>query len=60
MSLMGLERTHASQQTTSLLDHPVGAREQRWWNFNAEFLGRFKVDHQVESGWLLKRAIRPD
>ena len=33
-----------------LFDHLVGGGEQRWWDSEAERLGRFRVDDQVELG----------
>src|SRR5262249_27938421 len=39
------------------LDHLVGAGDQRWWQVEAERLGRLEVDHQLELGWLLDRNI---
>ncbi len=35
---------------SDLLDHLVGAREQRWRNFEAKRLGRFQVDHEFIFG----------
>jgi hypothetical protein len=36
----------------ALFDHLVGGREQRLWNFEAQRLGGFEVDHQLELGRL--------
>jgi hypothetical protein len=46
-------------QATSarLLDHPVGNRKHCWWNLDTQFLGRPKIDAEIELGWLLDRNI---
>ena len=41
----------------ALFDHFVGAREQRWWNDDAQRLSSFEVDHKVEPCWLLNGQI---
>jgi hypothetical protein len=48
--MMGHHWTHASQQTASLLDHLVGADEQRGRHREAGRFGSFHVDHQGEFG----------
>jgi len=35
------------QQIASLLDHPVGEREQFVWNFETERFGGLEVDDQL-------------
>jgi hypothetical protein len=40
-------------QYCDLLDHLVGASEQRDWEGEAERLGRLEVDHQLELDWRL-------
>src|SRR6266403_4485757 len=41
-----------------LLDHLVGASEQRWRNLKAERLRSLKVDDELEFGGLLDREVR--
>jgi hypothetical protein len=45
-----LDRT--SLRLAHLLDHLVGEREQRWWDFETERLGGLEVDHELEFGRL--------
>src|SRR5207244_6984734 len=51
-------RTRAPQQNLVLFNHLVGARKQRWRHLDAERLGGFGVDHQLELARLLDRQIR--
>src|SRR5262245_49091185 len=37
------------QHDPRLLDHLIGAHEQRWWHCEAKRLRSFEVDHQLES-----------
>jgi hypothetical protein len=49
-------RTKCAAAITSL-DHLVGGREQRRRDIEAEFLGGFQVDRNLEFGWLHDRQI---
>ena len=42
------KRTHAPQQTEYLFDHFVGPDQQRTGKLNAERLGVFQVDDEIE------------
>ena len=50
MSALCHKRPHAPQQTVSLFDHFVGAREHGRWNGKAERLGGLQVDNQLKLG----------
>jgi hypothetical protein len=49
------EETHAPQQLATSFDRLVGEREQIWRDFEAERLGRLKVDHKLEFAGLYDR-----
>jgi hypothetical protein len=53
-----VSRPLAVYTTASLLDHLVGAREQRRRKFEAERLGGFKVYNQFELSGLFERQVR--
>ena len=38
-------------------DYLVGAGEERRWQTDPKCLGRFEIDDQLESGWLLDRQL---
>ena len=57
MSALGQKRTHAPQQTTSLFDDLIGAREQRRRHGQAKRLGGLNVDDQLKFGRLLDGQI---
>jgi len=44
-------------RTLHLLDHLVGASDQRWRNRHTECLSRFQFDDQIEFGGLFYRQI---
>src|SRR3984893_12375366 len=46
-----------SSHSPALLDHLVGAGEDRWRDGQAERLGGLEIDHQLECGRLLDRQI---
>jgi hypothetical protein len=49
--------TNAPQQKASLFDYLIGARKQRTRDGEAECLGGFEVDHELELGRLFNRQI---
>jgi hypothetical protein len=48
-----LDRT--SLRLAHSLDHLIGHREQRWWNFEAERISRLQINNELELGRLLDR-----
>ena len=52
---MGHQETRAPQKNTPLFDDLVGAGEQRQWDSEAERLGGFHVDDQLDFRCLLDR-----
>ena len=55
--VMGQFQTHAVQQSTSLLDHLVGAGEQFCGHFDAQRFRCFHVDRELELCWQFERQI---
>jgi len=51
------KRTHALQQRTSLLDHLVGAAEQRDWEGEAKRLSHIEIEDQLDFRRLLDRQF---
>jgi hypothetical protein len=48
---------HMQAANCNLFDHLVGGREQHWWHVETESLRGFKVDDQIELGWLHHREV---
>jgi hypothetical protein len=51
------QETHAPQQTVSLFDHLVGARQKRWRNGKPDRFRGLEIDHKLECRRLLDRQI---
>src|SRR3954447_19659896 len=51
------ERTHAPQQSIQLLDHLIGAQQQRRRDRKAQYLRSLEIDDQLNIGRLLNRQI---
>jgi len=43
------------QQTGASFDHFVSSQHERGWYFMVDYFCGLKVDHKLESGWLLNR-----
>ena len=50
-------KCHRADIVRDLFDHLVGAREQLWWQGEAQCLGRFEVDREVKLVRLYHRQI---
>ena len=51
-------RLYAMQQKAVLLDHLVGARDQRRWDRQSERLGGLEINDQLELGRLFDRVCK--
>src|SRR5947207_13131160 len=50
-------RTYTLQTNLQLFDHLIGAGEERRGNVDADRLGGFQIDHEIELGCLLDRQL---
>jgi hypothetical protein len=57
-SVSATSRPEQAQQSPQLLDHVVRAAEQRWRHVEAERLGCFEINDQLDRGGLLHRKVR--
>ena len=53
----GLPLPTRSGHSRGLLDHLVGAREDRWRDRQTERLGGLQIDDELEFGWLLDGQV---
>src|SRR6516162_11713567 len=58
MSALCQKQTFCAAERTSLFDHLVGTREQRWRNGETKRSRRFEVDHRFVPGWRLYWQVR--
>ena len=58
MSALCQKQTFRAAERTSLFDHLVGTREQRWRNGETKRSRRFEVDHRFVPGWRLYWQVR--